>query len=76
MKTLLVVSAAIVGLCATPSFAFAQNADNDIKEEIVKPKTTKDWHVYGDVSIALTQFSSTVCPVFISVSVLNISILV
>jgi len=60
MKKLLVASAAIFGMCFTHSFAFAQ--DNTIEDEIVKPKEpkdAKDLHVYGDVNIGLTQFTST-----------------
>jgi len=56
MKNLLVACTAIFGLCAAPQFALAQD---EVADEIVKPKEPKSWHVYGDVNIALTQFSTS-----------------
>jgi hypothetical protein len=50
MKKLLFASTACMGLLATPNFAFAQ--DDVMDEEIVTPKSEKDYWIYADVSLA------------------------
>lgn len=57
MKNLLIASAALLGVLSTPMLAAAQ--DDVIEEEVVTPKQSKDWFVYGDANFALMQFSVT-----------------
>lgn len=57
MKKLLLSSAVILGAFAAPSYVMAQ--DDVIEDEVVTPKTPKDWFVYADANFALMQFSVT-----------------
>lgn len=57
MKKLLLSSAVILGAFAAPTYVMAQ--DDVIEDEVVTPKTPKDWFVYADANIASTQFSSS-----------------
>lgn len=55
MKKFLVASTVLLSVFTAPTIAFAQ----DVDDEIVKPKTSKDWFVYGDANFGLMQFSVT-----------------
>lgn len=57
MKKLLIAGVALSSLMALPTATYAQ--DDVIEEEVVKPKTPKDWFVYGDANIASAQFSTS-----------------
>lgn len=57
MKKLLLSSAVILGAFAAPTYVMAQ--DDVIEDEVVTPKTPKDWFVYADANFALMQFSVT-----------------
>lgn len=57
MKKLLIAGTAILSVCFTPQLTFAQ--DVEVEEEVVEPKKAKDWFVYADANIGMSQFSTS-----------------
>lgn len=57
MKHFVIIGAAMFSILAAPSISQAQ--DDVLEDEVVTPKKEKEWFVYGDANIGLSQFSTS-----------------